>query len=317
MHPNSKSQMNRLATNAILHACGVVMMLLAVGCGTTKARLATEQLLVSDAVDQAIAEIDFGALAGQKIYFDSRYIKAIKGVGFVNSDYIISSLRQQMTAADCRLQDNETDADFVVEARVGTLGTNGHVVVYGVPANNALSTAATFLPNTPVVPTIPELSIAKKDAQIGAAKIAVFAFERESRRPIWQSGTSQAKSTAQDYWVFGAGPFQRGSIYEGTQFAGSRIRIPRFNHDGTPALGPQISYKDQFFFPRSVAPPTNLESGVAGQQGHYPPTVLGPTNPPGSERVARLPQTGQQQPAPVAAPPQQPPPQQPPPATTP
>ena len=38
---------------------GALAMIVAVGCGTTKTRLATEQLLVSDAVDQAVADIDF------------------------------------------------------------------------------------------------------------------------------------------------------------------------------------------------------------------------------------------------------------------
>ena len=301
-----------------LRAVGLFTLIVAVGCGTTKTRLATDQLLVSDAVDLAISEVDFGALSGQKVYLDSQYIKNVKGAGFVNADYIISSLRQQMVAADCRLQDAEEDADFIVEARVGTLGTNGHEVVYGVPANNALSAAATFLPNTPAVPAIPELSLAKKDAHLGAAKIAVFAYERESRRPVWQSGTSQAKSTAQDFWIFGAGPFQRGSIYDGTQFAGSRIRIPRLDSNGTPVDRPAVSYKDQFFFPRAIAP-ANSEFGVVGYEEQLPPVVLAPTRPVGSEPLPRLPQPPPQQAAPprtaqppaaqpqAAQPPQQPP----------
>jgi lipopolysaccharide heptosyltransferase I len=199
-----------------------------------------------------------------------------------------------MVAADCRLQDDDEEADFIVEARVGTLGTNGHEVVYGIPANNALSTAANLVPNAPAIPTIPELALAKKDAHLGAAKLAVFAYERESRRPVWQSGTSQAKSTAQDIWVLGAGPFQRGSVYDGTQFAGSRIRIPRRNHDGTPAEAPSISYNEQFYFPRAIAPPTNTEIGVVGYEQQLPPVVLGPTRPADSEPV-RLPPTDEQQ----------------------
>ena len=293
-------------------ALGVLTLILVAGCGTTKTRLATDQLLVSDAVDQAIADIDFSAMAGQTVFFDDQYIKNIKGLGFVNAEYIISSLRQQMLAADCRLQEDEEDADFIVEARVGTLGTNGHEVVYGVPANNALSTAAELMPNSPAIPAIPELALAKRDAHLGAAKLAVFAYERESRRPVWQSGTSQAKSTAQDIWILGAGPFQRGSVYEGTQFAGSRIRIPRRNQDGTPAAAPAISYNEQFYFPRAIAPPSNPRIGVVGYEGQLPPVVLAPTRPAGSEPV-RLPPPGEQR-GPNPAP--SPPPTQPPAAPT-
>ena len=281
-----------------LRALGVLAMIVAAGCGTTKTRLATEQLLVSDAVDQAVADIDFGAMAGRKVFFDAQYINNIKGVGFVNAEYIISSLRQQMVAADCRLQENEEDAEFVVEARVGTLGTNGHEIVYGVPANNALSSAANLVPNTPTIPTIPELALVKKDAQLGAAKIAVFAYERESRRPVWQSGISRAKSTAQDLWVFGAGPFQRGTVYEGTQFAGSRIRMPTLNEDGTPAEISPVSYGEQFYFPRSTVPSATPEVSVVGYEEQLPPVVLAPQRAPGSEPVSRRPPPRELEPLP-------------------
>lgn len=312
---------------ASLRAMGILAMIFSAGCGTTKTRLATEQLLMSDAVDQAIADIDFGAMAGQNVYFDSQYIANVKGVGFVNSEYIISSLRQQMVAADCRLQDKATDADFIVEARVGTLGTNGHEVVYGVPANNSLSSAASLMPNTPSIPTIPELALAKRDSQLGAAKIAVFAYERESRRPVWQSGMSRARSTAQDFWLFGAGPFQRGTVYDGNQFAGRRLEIPHLSEDDTPEDAPPVAYDEQFYFPRSTGPAINPEIGVVGYEEQLRPIVLAPTLPPGSEPVplgpgteptSRLPQPAgqqgtQQRPAPTAQ--ESPPPQQRPPTT--
>jgi hypothetical protein len=311
MRVDGASNLITRRTQPLLRVIGILAMINAVGCGTTKTQLATEQLLMSDAVDMAIADIDFGSMAGQNVYFDSRYISNVKGVGFVNAEYIISSLRQQMIAADCRLQDNIEDADFVVEGRVGTLGTNGHEIVYGVPANNALSTAANLVPNAPAIPSIPELALAKRDAQLGAAKIAVFAYERESRRPVWQSGTSRAKSTAQNFWLFGAGPFQRGTVYDGTQFAGSRIRIPQLNEDGTPDESAPVLYGEQFYFPRSTAPLANPEVGVVGYEEQLPPVVLGPSRSPGSEPASPLPQPPVQQPAQQQAAQQQPAQQQP------
>lgn len=244
----------RFLTTYPLLACLILAVAL-IGCGTTKTRVATEQLLMSDAVDEAVARVDFRAMSGAKVYFDTQYIKNIKGFGFVNADYIISSLRQQMIAADCRLQDDKEEADFIIEARVGTLGTNGHEVVYGVPANQSLTTAATLVPNVPQVPSLPEISLAKKDAQLGAAKIAVFAYERESKRPVWQSGVAQAKSDAQDVWIMGAGPFQRGSIYKGTQFAGHRIRVPKLNDEPEYLEDRPIALQQQYHFPRHFAPP--------------------------------------------------------------
>ena len=66
------------------------------GCGTVKSRSATEQLIISDAVDRSVSQIDFRPLSGKKVYLDTQYVRSIKGPGFVNADYIISSLRQQM-----------------------------------------------------------------------------------------------------------------------------------------------------------------------------------------------------------------------------
>jgi hypothetical protein len=226
---------------------GVVGLLLtiAAGCGVTKSNTATEQLLTSDAVDMAIAQIDFRPLAGQLVYFDVKYLQNHKGVGFTNAEYITSSLRQQMIGAGCLLQDDKESAEFVVEARIGALGSDSHDIVYGIPASNALSTAASVVTGTPAIPTIPEISFARKNDQSAAAKLGVFAYHRESKQRVWQSGMSVAKSTAKDLWFLGAGPFQSGTVYDGVQFAGSDLLLkgdpadlqtPRLSHYREPAL---------------------------------------------------------------------------------
>lgn len=198
-----------------------------VGCGTTISRTATEQLLASDAVDRSVAKIDFRALAGEKVYFDTQYIKHIKGHGFVNAEYITSGLRQQLAAADCRLQETIDEADYVVEARVGTLGSDGHDLTYGIPANKSLSDAASLVPTAPPLPSIPEISLARKNNYLAAAKIGAFAYDRTTREIVWQSGISESRSTAKSTWILGAGPFQSGTIYEGTEFAGAKLGSKR------------------------------------------------------------------------------------------
>ncbi len=217
-------------------ARSVALMLsvaLCVGCGNTVNRQATEQLLASDAVDRTVAKIDFRSLAGKKVYFDTQHIKDPKDVaiGYVNSDYIISALRQQMVAASCRLQDQKEKADYVVEARVGTLGTDGHEVIYGIPANNMLGTVSSFVATAPQIPAIPEISFAKKDNQSAAAKIGVFAYNRLTSEPVWQSGIAKATSNSKNTYLFGVGPFQNGEIYDGTRFAGSDLEFPLASKD--------------------------------------------------------------------------------------
>ena len=193
------------------------------GCGSTKSRAATDQLLLSDAVDKSVAAIDFRPLSGKTVYLDATYLLPIKGMGFVNSEYIISSLRQQILAAGCLLQDDRKDAELIIEARVGTLGADGYQVTYGIPASNALSTASSLLPQAPPLPTIPEIALGRRESNEASAKIAAFAYHRETRVAVWQSGVSRSESDARDTWVMGVGPFESGTVRQSTQLAGKSL----------------------------------------------------------------------------------------------
>ncbi|EDL56015.1 hypothetical protein PM8797T_17634, partial [Gimesia maris DSM 8797] len=119
---------NRCLTNRIQGCLLIGLLILLSGCGKMISNSATEQLLTSDAVDQTISRLDFSTLANKKVFFDTTYIKNVKEAGFVNGDYIISSLRQQIVAANCLIQEKKEEADYVIEARVGTLATNSHEV---------------------------------------------------------------------------------------------------------------------------------------------------------------------------------------------
>lgn len=204
------------------------------GCGTTKEQLATQQLLLSDAVDRSVSTIDFRPLSGAKVYLDTAYLKTAKTDAIVNPDYVTSSLRQQIMAAGCLLQETDKEADIIIEARIGTLGSDDHRVTFGIPENNALGSAATLVPGAPQVPQIPEIAVARRDSRESAAKIAAFAYDRVSREAIWQSGISQSRSTARDTWVLGVGPFQAGSIRGGTRLMGNRLSENARKHAGSP-----------------------------------------------------------------------------------
>lgn len=283
----SKSILNYLQ-RAWLGLCALALCSIAflAGCGSTTTRTATEQLLMSDAVDQAISQIDFQSLRGQKVFLDTLYLHSVKGVGFVNSEYIISSLRQQLTAASCLIQDTRESADIIVEPRVGALGTDGHEVVYGIPQANSLTSAASMFSSSPL-PALPELSFGKSNAQSGIAKVIVFAYDRESRTPIWQSGIAKAESTSSNTWYLGAGPFQKGTIYEGMRFAGQKLPpapnldamtaenllINRDKNKTPPPAPPSIEYGNEYVFenltPESLDPTSTNDSESEVQKASY------------------------------------------------
>src|SRR5205807_6610370 len=140
-------------------------------CGTTRMtdaqRTATDQLLISNAVDQAVSQLDLRWLAGKSVYFDPQYLD-----GTVDRGYVVSSLRQQLLASGCVLQDDRAKATYIVEARAGGVGTDRHSVLLGVPEMNVPS----VLPGQPS--HIPKIPFAEKTDQNGVAKVAVFAYNR-------------------------------------------------------------------------------------------------------------------------------------------
>ena len=184
------------------------------GCTINKSRMATEQLVVSDAVDRVVAQVDFSPLSGQKVFFDTKYLSGAKLNGNPNVEYLTSSLRQQMIAYDCRLTDKAEEADLVVEARVGALGNDGNEATYGIPGSAAVSAAAAFATGFPSPVGMPELSLGRRNHQWGAAKVGLFAYDRVSHQRVWQAGVATGASQARELWVMGIGPFQRGRVYK-------------------------------------------------------------------------------------------------------
>lgn len=238
------------------------------GCSSTKGNVATEQLLMSDAIDRTVSDFDFTPLGGNKVYLDTTYIVPNRNPQqLINTDYVISALRQQMLAAGCQLVSVRDEADVIAEARLGALGTDGQMIIYGVPENSFLSRAAAVLPNAPPVPTIPEIALAKKDHKSAAAKLAVFAYDRKTLEPIWQSGLIQAESTALDTWVLGIGPFRRGTVKESSDLAESRakLRRPRTFDNLQPDENAIINYDSEWVYSRDPHTNSTMPAVVTAQ----------------------------------------------------
>lgn len=259
----------------------IPLLFAAAGCGTTKwsdtSRTATEQLLLSTAVDRAIDNIDFKPLADKYVFLDPQYLDC------VDNKYVLSTLRQHMLAEGCVLMPEPGSADIVVEVRAGAVGTDHHDVLLGVPA---ISVPAGGLAG---VPSIPEIPFAKTTAQKGVAKIACFAYNRETGQAVWQSGVFPVVSTAKDSWFLGTGPFQRGTIYDSTHFAGSRFLFTRKKKAPAPLRQPEVPLTAQAQFrPRpalarktSNKTSSTIPSGLGNSSGGAPAsqTVSGSSGP--------------------------------------
>ncbi|MCE9566103.1 MAG: hypothetical protein K8U57_29125 [Planctomycetes bacterium] len=233
------------------------------GCGTTRmtdtARSATEMLLVSQAADKAVVQIDFTPLSGKTVFLDASSIPEKD----LDKGYLVSLIRQQLLSTGALLHDEKPRAEYVVELRSGGLGTDRRSMLLGTPAVQLPSVV-------PGIPTsVPEIALLKKNDQRGIAKIGVFAYSRVTGRALWQSGTVEAESRVNDTWVFGAGPFTRGSILKRSELAGEPLpTIPTTIFGGnthpttTNPLGEQYFPNSQMPLPSPVIPAGLL--GVTG-----------------------------------------------------
>ena len=235
-----------------LHLVLLLLSLVVVtGCGTAIQRNGTEQLLLSDSVDHAIDQLDLSPLAGRKVYLDTEYMRSFKGPNVsITSDYITSALRQKLTTTGCQIETTRTDADYVLEARIGALGTDTMEVTYGIPSSNGVGAAASALSGAPVSASIPEISVGKRNGAMGVSKVVVFAYHRETGVPVWQSGAAVARSDAKDSWFLGVGPLTRGTVYDGVTLAGNKINPPLEKKSNTRVIKPlTIADKHSYVHP--------------------------------------------------------------------
>jgi hypothetical protein len=165
-----------------LSACAALVTI--VGCSTAStsntARTGTEQLLISNAVDQAINKVDFNSFQGRTVFLNDKYLDAGGRVA----------------------ADNKT-ADIVLEIRSGGIGTDTMETFYGIPEIAI-----------PGMVSVPELKFATRSAQKGTAKLGFVAYDPKTSEIIGQGGVSIATSDQNNWNLLGIGPFKTGSVKE-------------------------------------------------------------------------------------------------------
>ncbi len=228
-------------TCRVVSVIALVYLLALCGCGTMKTtntkRTATEQLIVTDAVDRAIDEIDFSVLAGKQVFLD---ISALPDGE--DSKYLASSVRQQILSCGGLLKEKKDDADYVLELRAGALGTDEQQIIYGIPE----LTVPTFVGSATM--TIPEISVAKRVGQRATAKIAVFAYNRKTGYPLWQSGSREKDSNVRSLWILGGGPYRTGDIIDKAELCDRNVSIPLADMWDSKDRNMQLNVRDQAYF---------------------------------------------------------------------
>lgn len=265
-----------------------VILLAFAGCATSHtsdtARTGIEQLLISNAVDQALNDVDFSPLSGRSVYVQEKYLDG------VDKNYILGSLRHRVLAAGARLAATEEAADAILEVRSGGVGTDRMESFVGSPQ--------IALP-LPLPVHFPEVRLVDTRTQIGTAKLALVAYDAKSREAIGAGGITMARSFDVNRYYFGAGPFNSGTVREeitartGQGGISSEIarQIPGLNKSSTAAAqsyGVPVSFDEPSptvptevaspypFAPPSV-PPGGMPAPTAAQvPPGIPPPAAGP-----------------------------------------
>jgi len=161
--------------------CLLVCTTLFTGCTSTNtsntARTATEQLLISNAIDDSLSHVDFSAFAGHSVFLEEKYIDS------VDKNYTVASIRHRLMMQGVSIADKKEDSEICLEVRSGGIGTDSSKMFLGIPEVAV-----------PGMVTLPELRFITKESQDAAAKIGIVAYHTKSGQILGEGGVSLAQS---------------------------------------------------------------------------------------------------------------------------
>jgi hypothetical protein len=184
-----------------LRIAACCLLALAGGCATTKnsdtARTGIEQLLISNATDQALDKVNYEPIRNAKVFVETKYLDC------TDKNYIIVALHQRLLRNGSTLVDKPEDAQVILEIGSGGVGTDRQEFFVGVPA----------IPLPPPSPiALPRMELFTRTKAMGTAKLTIVAYDAKTRQPVVDSGQTLARSDYRQWNMLGAGPVASGRI---------------------------------------------------------------------------------------------------------
>lgn len=240
-----------------IQLCCLSLCFASVGCVTSSSsntpRTATEQLLISNAVDQVLDRTDFAGFTGQKVHLEEKYLDA------VDKNYILGSIRHRMLQAGAELVAADT-SDVTVEIRSGSVGTDNSQAFIGVPE--------VVLPG---LVTLPEIRLLTRNSQRAIAKIGLVAYDSKAKRMLGEGGgVSVAKADDSNWFLMGVGPHRTGNLNYELDNATKASRTPR--HSAVPtqiAFGSTKPNVDRRQYADGGQTPNRTAAHAAGEKNPF------------------------------------------------
>jgi hypothetical protein len=159
----------------------LIMAMLALGaCTTTREtspqRSATEQLLISTAVDRAVERMDLKIPQGTKVFLDAEQLEGSDG------KYAAGAMKDRLLRGEANLVADRGKADAVVEIRAGALSIDDKQTLFGIGSFDVP------VPLAGQAAKIPEIALYKQKERVGVAKIAAIGYSTADGKLIESTG---------------------------------------------------------------------------------------------------------------------------------
>lgn len=185
MHERVCLFLRLLALGAVAFAGGCTTVTV-----TEPPETATEQLLITTAIDNAVANMNIEIPAGTRIFVDTSYFDGVgRDQKVLFPKYAMAAIRENLLRSGALLVPDRQTADMIVEARTGGQSVDHNSLFVGIPSIS-VPIPPSFV--TPV--TTPELALFKRDRQTGVAKLAIVAYRPGTGVYVSSSGPSYGSS---------------------------------------------------------------------------------------------------------------------------
>ncbi len=194
------------------HVLLVALLMSAWGCTSNvrtsdPTRTATELFLQSEAVIQAVSQLNVTPLRDRIAFVDSTYLSS------TDREYLLGEVRAHLLTQGVRLVPTRDQAQVIIEVRSGGVGVDRSGTLIGIPP--LILPAGTDAANSMVYVAqfaTPELSLFKDINQVSYASVAFVAYWANSGEVVASSGPFVGKRYRSDWWIIGIGHRVRGNV---------------------------------------------------------------------------------------------------------
>ena len=186
----------------------VIVPLLVAGCTTARqsfpAQTATEQLLISTAVDRAAAKMVARFPPNNRVFVDSQYLDG------TDAKYAISAIRDQLAKDGAHLTDDRKSANVVVEVRSGAASIDQKSTLVGIPSFNVP------VPFGGTGFKFPQIAFYDKNSEIGTSKLAMTGYDRKDGAYMFTIGPDYGYADQTQWTMLVFLSWTTNNIYQGT-----------------------------------------------------------------------------------------------------